>query len=125
MPLIKGKSPKAFEHNVKAEAHAGKPIKQAVAIAYNIKRKAQKLANGGMVDDMEDMTNAYHSSAHHIAQAIMQKRMARGGTVDEMDEMEPSEEMEEEYLSGDLEPAEAAWDDREKRRQRIKAIMSR
>ncbi len=50
MPLIKGKSPKAFEHNVKAEVHAGKPQKQALAIAYDIKRrsaKKKKMAEGG------------------------------------------------------------------------------
>jgi hypothetical protein len=42
MPLKKNASPKAFKANVKAEAEAGKPIKQAVAIAYSVKREAQK-----------------------------------------------------------------------------------
>ena len=42
MPLKKSKSPKAFEANLKAELKAGKPVKQAVAIAYSEKRKAQK-----------------------------------------------------------------------------------
>ena len=41
MPLIKSKSKKAFSANVKAEREAGKPIKQAVAIAYSVKRKAE------------------------------------------------------------------------------------
>lgn len=41
MPLIKSKSKKAFEHNVKAELNAGKPKKQAVAIAYSVQRKAK------------------------------------------------------------------------------------
>lgn len=40
MPLVKSASKKAFRENVKAEAHAGKPIKQAVAIAYSVQRKA-------------------------------------------------------------------------------------
>ena len=35
MPLTKGKSPKVFSENVKAEMDAGKPQKQAVAIAYS------------------------------------------------------------------------------------------
>jgi len=48
MPLIKSKSKKAFEHNIKAEVHAGKPVKQAVAIAYSEKRHAHK-AHGGKV----------------------------------------------------------------------------
>lgn len=42
MPLIKSTSEKAFKHNIRAEAHAGKPIKQAVAIAYSEKRRAAK-----------------------------------------------------------------------------------
>lgn len=48
MPLIKSKSPKAFKANVSAEVHAGKPIKQALAIAYDIKRKAKKADGGGL-----------------------------------------------------------------------------
>lgn len=49
MPLTKSKSPKAFGHNVEAEMHAGKPQKQALAIAYSVKRHARKMAKGGMV----------------------------------------------------------------------------
>ena len=41
MPLIKSKSEKAFSKNVKAEMKAGKPQKQAVAIAYSVKRAAK------------------------------------------------------------------------------------
>nr|DAE41321.1 MAG TPA: hypothetical protein [Caudoviricetes sp.] len=41
MPLMKGKSQKAFEHNVKAEMRAGKSQKQVVAIAYSVKRKSK------------------------------------------------------------------------------------
>ena len=40
MPLKKSASAKAFRENVRAEAHSGKPIKQAVAIAYSVKREA-------------------------------------------------------------------------------------
>ena len=42
MPLVKSKSPEAFRKNVKAEIAAGKPVKQAVAISYAVKRAAQK-----------------------------------------------------------------------------------
>ena len=49
MPLMKSKSPKAFEHNFKAEMSAGKPKDQSLAIAYSVKRKAKKMAKGGMV----------------------------------------------------------------------------
>ena len=40
MPLKKSMSAKAFRENVKAEVKSGKPIKQAVAIAYSVKRSA-------------------------------------------------------------------------------------
>jgi hypothetical protein len=40
MPLKKSTSPKAFKANVAAEVKAGKPVKQAVAIAYSTKRAA-------------------------------------------------------------------------------------
>jgi hypothetical protein len=40
MPLIKSTSKKAFTKNVKKEIAAGKPPKQAVAIAYSTKRAA-------------------------------------------------------------------------------------
>ena len=41
MPLKKSTSKKAFSSNIRAEMNAGKPQKQAVAIAYSVKRKAQ------------------------------------------------------------------------------------
>lgn len=40
MPLQKSKSKKAFSANVEAEIAAGKPQKQAVAIAYSVARRA-------------------------------------------------------------------------------------
>ena len=42
MPLIKSKSKEAFKKNIKAEYKAGKNVKQAVAIAYAVKKKAKK-----------------------------------------------------------------------------------
>ena len=42
MPLKKSSSQKAFKENVKAEMRAGKPQKQAVAIAYSVKREAKR-----------------------------------------------------------------------------------
>jgi hypothetical protein len=47
MPLIKSKSDKAFKKNISTEVKAGKPVKQAVAIAYSVKRGAQKMKDGG------------------------------------------------------------------------------
>lgn len=45
MPLKHSKSEKAFKSNVKAEMKAGKPQKQAVAIAYSVKREAEHKRN--------------------------------------------------------------------------------
>jgi len=40
MPLKKSTSDKAFTENLKRELGAGRPQKQALAIAYNVKREA-------------------------------------------------------------------------------------
>jgi len=42
MPLVKSTTKKAFQKNVKREIAAGRPPKQAVAIAYATKRAAGK-----------------------------------------------------------------------------------
>jgi hypothetical protein len=44
MPLVKSKSPEAFRKNVAAEVKSGKPVKQAIAISYAVKRAAEKPA---------------------------------------------------------------------------------
>ena len=47
MPLVKSSSKNAFRKNVATEVKAGKPPKQAVAIAYSTKRSAAA-KKGGM-----------------------------------------------------------------------------
>ena len=42
MPLIKSTSKKAFQKNIGKEIAAGKPAKQAVAIAYSEQRSAAR-----------------------------------------------------------------------------------
>ena len=42
MPLVKSPTKEAFRKNVKAEIAQGKPVKQAVAISYSVKREAAK-----------------------------------------------------------------------------------
>ena len=42
MPLDKSKNKKAFSKNVSTETRAGRPQKQAVAIAYSVKRGGKK-----------------------------------------------------------------------------------
>lgn len=46
MPLKKSSSKKAFKENIRKEVKEGKPVKQAVAIAYSVKRKAVDKKNG-------------------------------------------------------------------------------
>lgn len=40
MPLKKGYSKKTIGRNIAAEIRSGRPVKQAVAIAYSVARKA-------------------------------------------------------------------------------------
>lgn len=77
MPLVNDKSKDAFQHNVKAEIGSGKPPKQAVAIAYSMRKKAANMAEGGTVDAM--------SHAASIAHAILEskKGYADGGEIEE------------------------------------------
>ena len=46
MPLKKSSNKKAFSANVRAEIRAGKPRKQAVAIAYSVSRRASRGKRG-------------------------------------------------------------------------------
>jgi hypothetical protein len=41
MPLRKCADQNCFSRNVAAEVRSGKPVKQAVAIAYSVQRKAR------------------------------------------------------------------------------------
>lgn len=41
-PLIKGRSKKAISKNIATEIRAGKPRRQAAAIAYSVARKSKK-----------------------------------------------------------------------------------
>lgn len=65
MPLAQGKSKKAFSQNVSTEMHAGKPQKQALAIAYSTQRRNMKKSSGGLMEypanrDMESSEEAEH-----------------------------------------------------------------
>jgi len=42
MPLKRGSSPKTISGNIKTEMHAGKPRKQAIAIALNKAGKGKR-----------------------------------------------------------------------------------
>lgn len=47
MPLVKGKGKKAVSHNIKAEMKAGKPQKQAIAIAMRVAGKSKSRRSRG------------------------------------------------------------------------------
>jgi len=42
MPIIHGYTPRAVSENIRREIKAGKPRKQAVAIALSVARRAKK-----------------------------------------------------------------------------------
>jgi hypothetical protein len=44
MPLKQCASQNCFERNIASEVRSGTPVKQAVAIAYSVKRRAQAKA---------------------------------------------------------------------------------
>lgn len=48
MPLKKGYSKKTISKNIAAEVRSGRPVKQAVAIAYSVARKAAPKAKKAM-----------------------------------------------------------------------------
>lgn len=74
MPLIEGKSKKSLQKNIKTEVEAGKPPKQAVAIAYAVKRRNQ--AHGGQVKHVEQKETMHCEKCGHTM-------MAMGGQVEE------------------------------------------
>lgn len=71
MPLTKSKSPKAFQENIKREIAAGKPQKQAVAIAYDVQRRAKKAEGGGLYANI-------HAKRKRIAEGSGEKMRKPG-----------------------------------------------
>lgn len=88
MPLMKSKSPAAFKRNIETEMHAGKPQKQALAIAYATKRRAAHMAKGGMVKKVQDpaaVVAASHPAA--IARKIAMREHVEDPHSEEMHSM--------------------------------------
>lgn len=71
MPLTKSKSDKAFKSNIKAEIAAGRPQKQAVAIAYDVQRRAKKADGGGLYANI-------HAKRQRIAEGSGEKMRKPG-----------------------------------------------
>ena len=54
MPLMKSVKKEAVGKNIKAELEAGKPRKQAIAIALNVQREAEKKPRRTTIEDAYD-----------------------------------------------------------------------
>jgi rubrerythrin len=76
MPLIKGKSKKSFEKNVATEVESGKPLKQSLAIAYDVQRKAKKKAK---------KENPAENASTPAFREYAEKKMAEGGSINDSD----------------------------------------
>jgi len=87
MPLIKRKSEKAFEKNISTEVKAGKPVKQAVAIAYDVKRRAKKAEGGSMHDDVVEDKKLIkkaikmHDDQLHGGKKTSLSKLKKGGKI--------------------------------------------
>ena len=81
MPLIKSKSKEAFSKNIKAEIKAGKPQKQAVAIAYSVKRSAKKADGGDVTQDKKLIKKAFsiHDKQQHEDKKTNLSKLKHGG----------------------------------------------
>lgn len=97
MPLIKGKSHNAFVSNVEAEVAAGKPQKQALAIAYSIKRRSK--VKGGTVESMDSYA-ARRKAEKKPTLRSMRISFAKGGFV-VRHEMEPYDGKDQEHVFTD------------------------
>ena len=67
MPLIKSAKPQAFSENIRKEMHAGRPQRQAVAIAYSEARAAKHPSNTSTQGGIESHSghSAKRSAAYH------------------------------------------------------------
>jgi hypothetical protein len=75
MPLIKSTSKQAFGKNIAREMQAGRPQKQAVAIAYAEKREAKKSEHHS--SHSQKRSEHYH---RHIADTVEPVRVDSGKT---------------------------------------------
>jgi hypothetical protein len=78
MPLAKGKSKATFSKNVATEVKAGKPVKQAVAIAYSVKRDSGKKDGGSAKPGLWDNIHAKQERIKHGSKEHMRKVGSKG-----------------------------------------------
>lgn len=70
MPLIKSAKPSAFSKNIETEMHAGKPQKQAVAIAYSEARAAKHGKQTKHVGHPHHSAHSETTSLHYHSKTI-------------------------------------------------------
>jgi len=70
MPLIKSLKPSAFSKNIETEMHAGKPQKQAVAIAYSEARAAKHGKQTKHVGHPHHSAHSETTSKHYHSKTI-------------------------------------------------------
>lgn len=129
MPLLQGKSKSAFEHNVRVERKAGKPLKQALAIAYDVKRRAQGKAHGGMVKGYSDGGIMRDKMMDDMMMRRKMRMMSKGGMVypdaDYGQEMEDHMMDETNDLTWPPPSREGSKHPREDRRNLLRKIMAK
>ena len=88
MPLIKSKSEKAFKKNISTEIKSGRPMKQAVAIAYSVKRDAKKADGGDVTQDKKLIKRAFslHDKQRHEDKKTNLSKLKSGGMLQSVDE---------------------------------------
>ena len=109
MPLIHSKRPAAFKHNIKVEEEAGKPQKQAVAIAYKEAGEGiAHMAKGGPVEanpeEAKKIQDGFNSALGFGSPSTPPVKKADGGEVTEADEAAPEAADQEldEVMGGEL-----------------------
>lgn len=68
MPLIHGSSQESVHENIKRELAAGKPRKQAIAIAMNTAREAKKHGDVGSISKKEIYRSKYQNRGEMLNQ---------------------------------------------------------
>lgn len=75
MPLVKGSSRQAVSANIKTELAAGKPRKQAIAIALNVAGKSKRRN----IDRNSSAHDAGHPDHETLREEKMEQAMSRMG----------------------------------------------
>ena len=116
------KSKKAFTHNLTTEYDEGKPMKQSLAIAYALKRRGKKEAEGGEVRHPAMPTDATHDNEQSDMDLMDMREMSKVKKADMLSRRERAMRMAE---GGFVREEEAQYDPREEpgRKTNHRAMM--